>query len=591
VLNQPTIIRRLKIIVLFLMAAVFWAPGVEAGWLIDHEKFHASVHGQNSCYDCHADINDRARHPDPSDVNKQLSDFFNAEHCLACHDHILEDLDQGLHGSEKILDHQSYEYCIECHDPHEELPPQDRLGTFDPEMPVEKQCGICHEQESELPPFASEDEDCMTCHLQPDLQDARAAEKINRLCLGCHDHTQTGTPVGAATSVPLINTIDYQKQQHARIACNQCHEQAAAYKHTSQKLADCRQCHHLHDEKVAHDAHLRVACEACHLQGVLPARDTKTKRILWKKNQPRGEPSKIHAMVRFDDESFCRRCHHPDNAIGAAARVLPAKSMLCMPCHAATLSLGDTTSILTVILFLGGMAMTFSLIFSGAGPKDTDVYHSRKGFKTADWTGKFVFRIKTIVWDVFFQRRLFRQSQIRWLIHSLIFLPLVIRFLWGLVALTASITNPGGSWIWHMLDKNNALTGFVFDLTGLMILIGVILALIRGRVQRAGQISGLPNQDRTALILIGSIVLVGFVLEGMRIAMTGTPDSAAYAFVGFSISRLFSRPSVLSDLYGYGWYLHAILTGIFIVYLPFSRLLHMILSPVVLAWNALAEHK
>ena len=35
-----------------------------------------------------------------------------------------------------------------------------------------------------------------------------------------------------------------------------------------------------------------------------------------------------------------------------------------------------------------------------------------------------------------------------------------------------------------MLDKNNALTGFVFDLTGLMILIGVILALIRGRVQR-----------------------------------------------------------------------------------------------------------
>jgi nitrate reductase gamma subunit len=142
-----------------------------------------------------------------------------------------------------------------------------------------------------------------------------------------------------------------------------------------------------------------------------------------------------------------------------------------------------------------------------------------------------------------------------------------------------------------MLDKNNALTGFVFDLTGLMILIGVILALIRGRVQRAGRVSGLPNQDRTALILIGSIVLVGFILEGMRIAMTGRPGSAAYAFAGFSISRLFSRPSVLSNLYGYGWYLHAILTGIFIVYLPFSRLLHVILSPVVLAWNAVIEHK
>jgi nitrate reductase gamma subunit len=342
---------------------------------------------------------------------------------------------------------------------------------------------------------------------------------------------------------------------------------------------------------VAHDAHIRVACEACHLQGVLPVRDIETNRILWKKNQPRGEPSRIHAMVRFDDESVCRSCHHPDNEIGAAARVLPAKSVLCMPCHAATLSLGDTTTILTLILFLGGMAMTMSLILSGAGRKNKDVDHSRKGFKTADRTGRFALGIKTIVWDVFFQRRLFRQSQIRWLIHSLIFLPLMIRFFWGLVALTVSITNPGSPWIWDMLDKNNALTGFVFDLTGLMILIGVILALIRGRVQRAGRVPGLPNQDRAALILIGSIVLVGFILEGMRIAMTGTPASAAYAFVGFSISRLFARPSILSNLYGYGWYLHAILTGIFIVYLPFSRLLHMILSPVVLAWNAVAEHK
>ena len=590
-LYQKIIIRQLKIIVLFWGAVIFWAPGVEAGWLIDHGKFHASVHGQNSCHDCHADINDRPRHPDPSNVNKQSSDFFNTEHCLACHDHILEDLDQGLHGSEKIVNNQSYEYCIECHPPHEELPPQNRFDTFDPDRPLEKQCDICHEQEAELPPFASEDQDCMICHLQPDLQDARAAEKINRFCLDCHGHTLTGSPVGAATSPPLIDTIDYQKRPHAQIACNQCHAQAAAYKHANQKLADCRQCHHPHDEKVAHDAHIRVACEACHLQGVQPLRDTESKRILWEKNQLRGEPSKIHAMVRFDDESFCRRCHNPKNAVGAAALVLPAKSMLCMPCHAATLSLGDTTTILTVILFLGGMAMTISLIFSGAGRKNKDVYPSRKGFKTADETGKFAVLIKTIVCDVFFQRRLFRQSQIRWLIHSLIFLPLVIRFLWGLVALSASLTMPGGSWIWDMLDKNNALTGFVFDLTGLMILIGVILALIRGRVQHAGQVSGLPHQDRTALILIGGIVLVGFVLEGMRIAMTGAPDSAAYAFVGFGISRLFSQLTVLGNLYGYVWYLHAILTGIFIVYLPFSRLLHVILSPLVLAWNAVAEHE
>jgi nitrate reductase gamma subunit len=44
--------------------------------------------------------------------------------------------------------------------------------------------------------------------------------------------------------------------------------------------------------------------------------------------------------------------------------------------------------------------------------------------------------------------------------------------------------------------------------------------------------------------------------------------------------------SALVDVYGYVWYMHAILTGAFIAYLPFSRLMHIIMAPVVLAMNA-----
>ncbi len=582
--HQP----KLKIIVLFLAAAVFWAPGVKADWLIDQGKFHISVHGQNSCHDCHEDINARARHPDPADVNRPLSDFFNPDQCLACHDGISAELAQGIHGSQKVPDLKNYQDCIACHNPHEQLPAQDKLGAYAPEVPLEKQCGVCHEHQSKLPAFGTEDQACLSCHLQPNLQDARAAENLNRLCLHCHDNAQYKTAAGAATAVPLINTIDDQKKPHARMACTQCHGQAAAFEHRKQKLVDCRQCHTLHDEKKeAHASHIRVACEACHLQGILPVRDIESNRIVWEKNPRSPESSRIHEMVRFDDDSACRRCHYRDNALGAAAVVLPAKSVLCMPCHAATLSFGDTATILAVIFFIGGMAMTLSLIFSGAARNNKNGYHFRKRFDAA----KCALLIKTIVRDVLFQGRLFRQSPSRWLIHGLIFLPLMIRFVWGLVALSASMANPDGSWAWDMLDKNNALTAFVFDLTGLMILIGIISAMIRGRVQRSRQVSGLPKQDRSALILIGAVVLAGFVLEGMRIAMTGTPGSAAYAFVGFGISRLFSQPAALSNLYGYGWYLHAVLTGIFFVYLPFSRLLHVILSPLVLALNAVTEHE
>jgi len=78
----------------------------------------------------------------------------------------------------------------------------------------------------------------------------------------------------------------------------------------------------------------------------------------------------------------------------------------------------------------------------------------------------------------------------------------------------------------------------------------------------------LPSQDRIALALIGGIVLVGFVLEGMRIAMTGFPGGAEWAFVGYGIGAFLSQVSDLVNIYGYVWYFHALLSGAFLAYLP-----------------------
>jgi nitrate reductase gamma subunit len=59
--------------------------------------------------------------------------------------------------------------------------------------------------------------------------------------------------------------------------------------------------------------------------------------------------------------------------------------------------------------------------------------------------------------------------------------------------------------------------------------------------------------------------------------------------VGYGLSLLFSDASGLTEAYGYIWYIHAILTGAFVAYLPFSRLFHIIMAPVVLAMNAVSE--
>ena len=291
-------------------------------------------------------------------------------------------------------------------------------------------------------------------------------------------------------------------------------------------------------------------------------------------------------MPRLEDKSACRKCHFKGNVLGAAAMVLPPKSLLCMPCHSATLTVSDTVSLSGLVIFLIGLMLTFSIWQLGSIP-DKGALRQRIVRTVFSWN--FFGLLKTLSYDMLFQRRLYRRSHRRWMIHGLIFYPFVVRFLWGLVALGGSLGWPAWAPIWNVVDKNHPLTALVFDITGIFIGLGVILALLRGAASESDRSEGIPRQDRLALGIIGAMVMVGFFLEGIRIAMTGYPSNSIFAPVGYGISLLFSGMTGLSDIYGYIWYGHAILAGIFIAYLPFSRLMHIIMAPVVMVLNAFSE--
>ena len=92
------------------------------------------------------------------------------------------------------------------------------------------------------------------------------------------------------------------------------------------------------------------------------------------------------------------------------------------------------------------------------------------------------------------------------------------------------------------------------------------------------------------MVLIGAVIVVGFVLEGLRIAMTIDSGDKQFAFLGYAISCLFNNIDGLMGVYGYVWYLHAILTGAFIIWLPFSRMFHIVMGPVTIAINAALKH-
>ncbi len=354
----------------------------------------------------------------------------------------------------------------------------------------------------------------------------------------------------------------------------------------------CLECHVRHDDKVARDAHLSVSCRACHLRGVIPVKDPASGRIQWRIDRESGQAGGVPAEAGKGGEEGCRRCHVKGNALGAAAMVLPAKSVICMPCHAATLSVNDTTTIAALLIFAVGFIGVVSVWFAGSlavgieRKEANRILGIAKAVLGAAFSPRLFSVIKALVLDALLQRRLFKQSKARWAIHALIFLPFVFRFGWGVVGLFASLRFPEWPGTWILLDRNHPATAFFFDLTGAMVVLGIVFAVGR-RVRRPSEenLPGLPGPDWAADGLLAGIVLVGFALEGMRIAMTGRPPGTEFALVGYGLSRAFSAAD-LTSLYGYVWYAHAILTGCFVAYLPFSRMVHMITAPISLALNA-----
>jgi nitrate reductase gamma subunit len=101
--------------------------------------------------------------------------------------------------------------------------------------------------------------------------------------------------------------------------------------------------------------------------------------------------------------------------------------------------------------------------------------------------------------------------------------------------------------------------------------------------------TGLPKQGQWSFYILGGIFLAGYIVKGMRIAMTGFPAGSEIAFLSYGIAMLFRDVNNLTELYGYIWYVHAILVGLFVACLPFSRMSHIIMGPVAVFVQAMQK--
>jgi cytochrome b subunit of formate dehydrogenase len=438
---------------------------------------------------------------------------------------------------------------------------------------------------------------CWRCHRQPNLNSNEGITASILLCMDCHGRKDVEKKVDGRPVSLYLDEKEYGKTVHRRIACVECHDGIATSPHRT-SVIECASCHGYHGEGKAHDPHRSVNCEACHHESKEVIKDPKTGRVVLM-TVKEGAPLKLtsHRLADFKKNKACEKCHFTGNKLGAPIRVLPAKSLICIECHSASISLNDPVSIIAFILFLGGVAITLSLWSKGTlgaptySTQEKISYLAEKIWQVV-FSRKILTLLKVFVVDVLLLRGILKESLSRWTIHSFIYLPFFLRFFIGLILLIISKCFPMSPSVAMLLDKNYPPIAFTYDLLGLCVIIGIAGATMR-RFQKTFQNRPSGGQDIIVLALLGAILVTGLLVEGLRILLTAIPPSVALpSFIGYPLSFLLGLfPFRWEWVYPYGWYVHAILTGLFIIYLPFSKMFHIFVSPMVLFINSVTKEQ
>lgn len=121
---------------------------------------------------------------------------------------------------------------------------------------------------------------------------------------------------------------------------------------------------------------------------------------------------------------------------------------------------------------------------------------------------------------------------------------------------------------------------FVLDLFGLLLIIGALLALFRRYILLPeGLDRGFDDLFTPLLLLL--VAITGFLTEALRIAHS-QPQFERWSFVGWTLAKPFlSYPETLIlQFHMYMWWIHAVLSFLFIGLIPYLKLSHIFYAPL-----------
>jgi len=308
---------------------------------------------------------------------------------------------------------------------------------------------------------------------------------------------------------------------------------------------------------------------------------------------------------------------------------------------------------ISLAIFIGGLIYKiYAWLSHKIGVDSKDIPTSKrlssalKGIVLTIFSAKILTLINVFFLDIILQRKVFNEDFFRWLTHILIYVAfMLLLFMHALDKFITSAIFP---------NYSATLNPFLFlrDLFGALVIIGVCMAIYRRFILRPPRLKT-NSMDTYAIIILAVIMLSGIILEGTKIGSysiyksmvsdyagleegeeefkaltafwvdkfgTVSPDLKApfeatlleegkelhemscsgchsrpqWAFVGYPVAKVFKGAALGLDKGGIHtllWYIHFLACFIGLAYLPFSKFLHIITSPLSLLANSVMDKK
>jgi nitrate reductase gamma subunit len=236
--------------------------------------------------------------------------------------------------------------------------------------------------------------------------------------------------------------------------------------------------------------------------------------------------------------------------------------------------------------------------------------------------------LRSLVMDGLVHRRIYREHLRHWFAHHMVF----GSFLWlGIISTITGVVveflplfgmSPEQAAslpvIGQLFHADVWWVALVNEVLGLVVLAGMILIIFRRYVQKDPQLRTFPG-DTVMIVLLTLVAVGGFVAETFRLLADYTTAAGVFApdpsmlspekfppvllpawgpqwgFLGYALAWLFGllklSPEVWAVVRGVFFWLHFVVVTALLYYLPFSRFSHVVMSPVIVAYNTMMDEE